>query len=194
MNQFDKEYWSSRYKNNETGWDLGEVSAPLKAYIDQLEDKNISILIPGAGNSYEAEYLFGKGFKNVTVIDIAEQPLLNIRERMPDFPSTQLIHQDFFEHTTQYDLILEQTFCCALDPHLRPKYAGQVHQLLKPEGKLVGVYFTDPLNAQTPPFGAPKDEYVQLFSDKFKILTMEPCYNSIKPRAGRELFMILEKL
>jgi len=56
-------YWENRYQNQQTGWDIGEISSPLKAYIDQLEDKSIKILIPGAGNAYEAEYLFLNGFK-----------------------------------------------------------------------------------------------------------------------------------
>jgi hypothetical protein len=52
----DQEYWDTQYISNTTGWDLGEVSPPIKSYIDTIEDKNISILIPGCGNSYEAEY------------------------------------------------------------------------------------------------------------------------------------------
>ena len=43
----DAEFWENRYRNQETGWDLGTVSPPLKAYIDQLEDKDVAILIPG---------------------------------------------------------------------------------------------------------------------------------------------------
>ena len=50
-------YWQTRYLNAETGWDLGKVSPPLQAYIDQLSSQNLKILIPGAGNAYEAEYL-----------------------------------------------------------------------------------------------------------------------------------------
>ena len=61
-------YWSKRYQNNETAWDIGAPSTPLKEYIDQLENKNIKILIPGCGNAYEAQYLFENGFKNVFVI------------------------------------------------------------------------------------------------------------------------------
>lgn len=67
----DQEYWNKQYTSNTTGWDLGKVSPPIKEYIDTLEDKNTSILIPGCGNTYEAEYLLEKGFTNVTVIDIA---------------------------------------------------------------------------------------------------------------------------
>ena len=59
---FSNEFWTQRYEQNQTGWDIGEISRPLKEYIDQLEDKNLKILIPGAGNAYEAEYLFKQGF------------------------------------------------------------------------------------------------------------------------------------
>ena len=65
------DYWNERYKKEETGWDIGFVSTPLKTYIDQLNRKDIRILIPGGGNSYDAAYLLEKGFANITVIDIA---------------------------------------------------------------------------------------------------------------------------
>lgn len=34
--------------------------APLKVYFDQLTNKDLKILIPGGGNSHEAEYLLKK--------------------------------------------------------------------------------------------------------------------------------------
>ena len=109
--QLDSEYWNDRYLNNEFGWDIGYVSTPLKNYIDVLTDKNLKILIPGAGNSYEAEYLFNLGFKNVYLCDYAEEPLKNFLERVPNFPKNQLLQVDFFElEGHKFDLILEQTF------------------------------------------------------------------------------------
>ena len=36
-------------------------------------------------------------------------------------------------------------------------------------------------------------EYIQLFYAKFEITVFEKCYNSIKPRQGREFFFIFEK-
>ncbi len=193
MNQFNKNFWTASYQNNETGWDLGAPSTPLKGYIDQLTNKNLNILIPGAGNAYEAEYLFNKGFKNITVIDISSEPLKNIQKRVPDFPKKNLIHSDFFNHDKQYELIIEQTFFCALHPSLRNNYMEQMHKLLKGKGKLVGVIFTDPLNTETPPFAATREEYINFFNPKFKFKVFENCYNSIKPRVGRELFINLEK-
>lgn len=192
MNYYEA-FWNHKYLSGETGWDIGQVSTPIKEYIDQLSDKNLKILIPGGGNSYEAEYLFENGFNNVFVVDISSIPLKNLAERILSFPKENLLHADFFELEDTFDLILEQTFFCALDPSLREAYTDKMHQLLKPGGKLVGLLFNIPLNDDKPPFGGNKDEYENLFSEKFKIEKMETAYNSIPPRAGNELFFKLRK-
>jgi hypothetical protein len=59
----DAEFWEQRYRSNQTGWDIGASSTPLKAYIESLKDKSLSILIPGCGNAYEAECLIELGFE-----------------------------------------------------------------------------------------------------------------------------------
>lgn len=190
--KLNEAYWSKRYKNKETGWDVGSPSTPLKEYIDQLENKNIKILIPGCGNAYEAQYLFENGFKNVFVIDLSPIPLQNLKERVPDFPDNQLLEGDFFELADQFDLILEQTMFCAIEPRLRMDYARKASELLVEGGKLVGVLFNREFEGG-PPFGGTKVEYLGYFSIQFKNVYLETCYNSIKPRQNSELFMICEK-
>lgn len=69
-----------------------------------------------------------------------------------------------------------------------------MHELLRPNGKLVGLLFNIPLNDDKPPFGGNKDEYVSLFEEKFKIETMETAYNSIPQRVDNELFFKLKKI
>ncbi|UGU15048.1 TPMT family class I SAM-dependent methyltransferase [Sinomicrobium kalidii] len=192
MQNGTKQFWEEKYKSRDTFWDIGHISTPLKAYIDQLEDKNIKILIPGAGNGYEAEYLLHQGFKNVHVLDFALPPLQNFKKRVPGFPEKQLLNQDFFTLDMTFDLILEQTFFCALPPQSRPDYARKMQQLLNPEGKLAGLLFDFPLTEEGPPFGGDREEYFGYFSPYFDIVIMERCYNSIKPREGREFFFILK--
>ncbi|MDX1773517.1 methyltransferase domain-containing protein [Oceanihabitans sediminis] len=191
--ELNEEYWDNRYKTNEIGWDLGQVSPPLKAYFDQFTNKEIKILIPGGGNSYEAEYLHEKGFKNVYVVDVSKTALNNIQNRIPDYPKSHLIHDNFFNLDLTFDLIIEQTFFCALNPSLRPAYAVKTHELLSENGKLVGLLFKVPLNDSHPPFGGSKEEYLNYFQPYFQINTMEESYNSIEARSGKELFMILQK-
>src|SRR5690606_31317501 len=126
--KLDETFWSEKYLSEQTGWDIGYVSTPLKEYIDQLSDTDLKILIPGGGNSYEAEYLYDKGFTNVSVIDISNIPLENLLKRIPSFPKENLLHLNFFELEETYDLILEQTFFCAQDPKFREKYVAKMHQ------------------------------------------------------------------
>jgi thiopurine S-methyltransferase len=192
-NKFDKSYWDLKYKENKTGWDIGNISTPLKEYIDQLKNKKLRILIPGAGNGYEVEYLHHLGFKNVSVLDISEKPLENQKQRIPSFPKENLIHTNFFEHNESYDLILEQTFFCALDPTIRSKYVDKMYDLLAEKGKLVGLLFNFKFTDEGPPFGGNIIEYIQLFYGKFDLKVLEKCYNSIKPRNGHELFFIFTK-
>jgi len=189
----DKSYWENLYNNHKTGWDIGYISTPIKEYIDQLNTKNVDILIPGAGNSYEAEYLHKKGFKNVDIIDIATQPLTNFKKRVPSFPKTHLIQKNFFSHQKTYNLIIEQTFFSSLHPTYREKYVHKMYNLLSHNGKLVGLFFDVEFSKDGPPYGGCLKEYTQLFSSFFTIKVLDKCYNSIKPRFGRELFFIFEK-
>ena len=189
----NKNFWDLRYQNNEIGWDIGYISTPLKKYIDQLTNKNIKILIPGGGNSYEAEYLHNLDFKNVFVLDISPTALTNLKNRVPGFPKNHLIDIDFFKLNNSFDLILEQTFFCALTPKLRDNYVLKMNQLLRPNGKLVGLLFNIPLNKDRPPFGGTKKEYLSYFKTYFKIEIMELSYNSISERTNNELFIKLIK-
>lgn len=188
-----EKFWDNRYQSNETGWDIGRVSRPLQMYIDQLTNKKLKILIPGAGNAYEAEYLWRSGFNNVCVVDLSKAALNNIKSRLPEISSNQLIHGDFFDLDDSFDLILEQTFFCALNPNLRSNYASKIHELLHADGKLVGLLFNDKLNETHPPFGGSKSEYIKYFEPYFELQIIEACYNSIESRKGRELFIKFRK-
>ncbi len=193
----EQSYWSQRYLDGHTGWNIGYPSTPIKTYVDQLDNKDISILIPGAGNAFEAEYLWEKGFRNVDVLDIASHPMENFRQRNPSFPKDQLYTEDFFLHQGQYDLILEQTFFCSLLPTEKNRfaYAEKMAQLLKPAAKLVGVWFDFPLTSDMDkrPFGGDKALYLNYLDPYFSVKTFGRCYNSILPRQGHELFGIFEK-
>lgn len=192
--KLNKEYWEGRYADAHLGWDIGSVSTPLKEYIDQLNNKNLKILVPGAGNGYEVVYLQKCGFKNVYVIDIARQPLEQLKLALPEIQHSHLIHGDFFDlGLKDFDLILEQTFFCALHPQLRKNYVQKMVQLLKPGGKLAGLLFDFPLTDQGPPFGGSLAEYKDLFSPYFTINVLERANNSIPPRKDKELFFIFEK-
>jgi len=190
-------YWSNRYKEGLTGWDIGNPSTPLKEYIDQIENKSLRILIPGAGNAYEAEYLHKQGFTDVSVLDISLLPLSAFKDRVSTFPDDHLIHADFFNFNGEYDLILEQTFFCSFEPSMekRSLYGKQMSTLLKEGGKLVGVWFNHPLVEESNrPYGGNKSEYLSYLRPYFEVKVFEECYNSIPARKKNELFGIFIKM
>jgi SAM-dependent methyltransferase len=186
-------YWNNQYEAKATGWDLGEVSPPLKAYIDQLANKEVRILIPGCGNTYEADYLLKQGFTNITVIDIAPALVDQLKEKYRNNSNIKIILGNFFKHEGKYDLILEQTFFCAINPPLRKDYIAKMNELLAENGKLVGVLFDREFEQQGPPFGGCKCQYEPMFEKYFSFKTFDSCYNSNIKRAGTELFIILVK-
>ena len=191
-NPLNQEYWDTQYKVKATGWDIGSVSGPIKTIVDALENKNSSILIPGCGNSYEAEYLLKQGFTNVTVIDIAPTLVAAISEKFADNENIKVILGDFFELEGKYDLIIEQTFFCALPPTMRQKYVWKMHQLLAENGKIEGVLFNRDFDV-SPPFGGNKAEYEQLFAAAFDLVKLELCQNSIEKRTNTELVIDFQK-
>jgi len=149
-------------------------------------------LIPGCGSGYEAEYLLTQGFQDVTVLDFAPLAVEKMKDYMSEYQTIKIICADFFTHIGEYDLILEQTFFCALNPSLRTRYVEKMSELLKSSGKLVGLLFGVQF-PNNPPFGGSLEEYLDLFSNTFKINLIALCYNSVKPRQGNELFFNFSK-
>ncbi len=188
-----KNYWNDQYIENSTGWDLGEVSPPIKEYIDQLTNKNLRILIPGCGNTHEADYLLAEQFTNITVIDIAPALVEKLKDKYISNPHINIILGDFFEHEGAYDLIIEQTFFCAISPTLREKYVAKMKALLAPNGKLIGLLFDRTFEQEGPPFGGSKSEYIALFENNFNLKYFDKCYNSFIKRKDNELFISLVK-
>ena len=171
---------------------MKQVSPPLKSYIDSLSDKDQAILIPGCGNAYEAKYLLEKGFKKVTLIDLSKVVTDRLKEKYKN-DTIRIMNENFFDHKDKYDLILEQTFFCALNPPLREKYVEKSCELLNNHGKIAGVFFNKSFTETEPPFIASDDEYRKLFQPFFTFLKFENCTNSIAPRMGYEVAFEFEK-
>ncbi len=189
--ELNETYWTQRYFENQTGWDIGYAAPAITHFMDQVKDKSTKILIPGCGNAYEAAYLWKNGFYNVYLLDFSDVPLKKFAEQHPEFPLEQLIHLDFFKLDQSFDVVIEQTFFCALHPSLRIDYVEKMKEIINPGGCLVGLLFNDPLFENRPPFGGNLEEYIQLFKGEFRIIKMETAYNSIPERAGRELFVLM---
>ncbi len=192
MTLLDEQYWSERWKAQQTGWDIG---APAPAIIEFFEKNNYqdkSILIPGCGNAYEALALWNLGYKNITIVEIVKSKVDELKVRFAD-TGIKVIHEDFFNHASKYDIIIEHTFFCALEPMLRNQYAVHMRELLKENGQLVGLLFDRIFEQSGPPFGGDTTSYYNLFSLYFSSVNIVPCNNSIAPRKGSEVWLHCNK-
>lgn len=188
MTSLGTEFWTKSYIESKTGWDIGFPSPPLIEYCKQIP-RETRILIPGGGNAHEWLALRDLGFENTHVLDLSPYPITQLKERFPDDEKLFMVG-DFFSHEEHYDLVLEQTFFCALDPSLRTDYIQKMKEVISDGGALAGVLFRTEFERVGPPFGGNEDEYRSLFSEEFYLETMEPCRNSIPERMGNELFFI----
>jgi len=186
----NKEYWDAKWRQGKSGWDLGHPSPPLMHYIRTSISPDSRILLPGSGRGYEAGTAFREGFSHVYYNDISPYAVQEFRELFPDFPENQILLQDFYSIEEKFDYCLEQTSFCAQPPSRRSEYLYRIKEILHPDGVYAGVFFNVEFPFEGPPFGGTREEYETLFSKYFKIIKMEKCYNSVKPRIGSELFVI----
>ena len=81
--------------------------------------------------------------------------------------------------------------------HRREDYFNMVYKVLKVGGLLFGIFIPldkDIYNKDGPPFGVSIKEVMKLAHNKFKVIENTFSDYSIKPRAGREKLIILEKI
>lgn len=94
------EFWSQRYRDKQIGWDLGQISPPIKEYVDQLTNKELKILIPGCGLGHEGEYLFKAGFHDVHLLDFSIDPLVHFKDKILLFPKHTYMPEIFLSIKT----------------------------------------------------------------------------------------------
>jgi len=190
---WNEDFWNQRWMDKKIGWDVGYATPPITHFMENYPEKEAEILIPGCGNAHEAEFLLKQGFTHITLVDISQVAVDLLNEKFKNNSEITLIHDDFFNLKGAYDLIIEQTFFCALNPQLREEYAKKMYNLLKENGRLIGVLFDVEFKTEGPPFGGSEEEYIDFFQPFFEIEKMELCYNSIGPRDGNELFINMKR-
>ena len=84
-------------------------------------------------------------------------------------------------YTNKFNVIVEHTCFCAIDPKNRINYIKMVYEILKPNGKFVGLLF--PIDKDTsegdPPFAIDLDSTISLISDYLSLILYESPSHSI---------------
>jgi SAM-dependent methyltransferase len=184
--------WDQAYQENFTPWDKGQPAPPLVAWLasNKLSGR---VLVPGCGVGHDVAYLVSLGI-DAYGLDIAPTAVARAKERYPHL-AERFVCADLFTFHGQYDAIVEHTCLCALPPEWRKQYRDAVASLLKPGGRLVGVFFINPEmdpGETGPPFGIAIDELTALFADSFQVLESHVPAAAYPGREGRECLRVLQ--
>jgi SAM-dependent methyltransferase len=178
------EFWDARYVSGETPWDFHGVPAALKAFLKTSHAG--SVLIPGCGSGYEVRAFDEAGWK-VTAIDFSRVAVERARSELGAL-SNRVVQADFFKHdfgSQRFDLIYERTFLCALPPDLWAAYVKRMMQLLRPGGKLAGIFLYGG-QGEPPPYPLTPAKATELFGKNFSLIKTVPVTDSLPLFAGNE--------
>ena len=198
MNEVNhSQFWEDIYLENDTGWDLKGVTPFFDSISNELIQGKVCIL--GCGRGYDAIMFAKKGF-DVTAVDFALTPISELNKLAIEKSVTiATVQNDIFSLVDKFpdtfDYVIEQTCFCAIHPNRRKEYEILVRTILKPGGKLVGLWF--PLDKSQeeggPPFGTTIDEVKSIFNSGWKIEKENFPSQSVEPRKGREKLIIFKK-
>ncbi len=167
------DFWEERYRAERMPWDLGaepiELANALRAELRSVG----RVLIPGCGSGYEVRSFVAAGWE-VSAIDFA--PAAVTRAQRILGPLADRVRQaDFFtsDVTGPYDLIYERTFLCSFPYERWPQYAARMKSLLRPGGRLAGVFFYG-TNPEPPPYPLSPETAQHLFGRYFRLHTDRP--------------------
>ena len=184
----DPKFWEVLYQADTTGWELGRASPPLANYFANTSPAGLRVLVVGCGRGHEARMLASLGAE-VTAIDIAPSAIAQARAiespQTVDFRLADLF--DLRGQLPAFDLIVEHTCFCAIDPARRDEYVAAVADALVPGGTFIGLFFAHGREGG-PPFTTTAKEIRERFGDRFIIDTLATAEGSVISRRGDELF------
>jgi SAM-dependent methyltransferase len=179
-------FWDERFDQRFTPWDQAGVP---QAFLDFAASRAPqSVLIPGCGSAYEAQWLVARGWP-VRAIDFSASAVAAARAQLGT--SSDVVEQaDFFGYAPPFEIdwIYERAFLCALPRDRWNDYAARMAALLRPGALLAGFYFLG-TTPKGPPFGIERDALDALLSPYFELIDEHEVSGSIPVFVGRERWL-----
>jgi SAM-dependent methyltransferase len=195
-------FWEDRYKVRDTAWDLAMAAPPLRRFFSSpaAPVPPARVLVPGCGKGHDALFLAKLGFR-VLAVDFARQALDALRRRRRNLriPAgrCRTMRSDVLHLPPRlagaFDVLVEHTCFCAIDPGRRPAYVTMAAQVLVPGGVLVGLFYPFRPKAPGPPFAVSEEEIRRRFGPHFDIQQFETPPDSVERRRGEERLAVMLK-
>ena len=194
--------WEYLYQHGGDGWELGRTPPPLAEWIERNSPAaGQRTIVLGCGRGHEAQKLARAGAAvgaQVVAVDIAGSAVHFLRAAaVAEGLTAQLavVQADLFtlssddpRHQGAYDLVLEHCCFCAIEPQRRSEYVTAAATLLKPGGRLVGLFYCHDYPGG-PPYATSSAEVHERLGAAFTVTSTTVPDNSIITRAGQELLV-----
>jgi SAM-dependent methyltransferase len=187
------EFWEARWREGQTGWDLGQASPPFEALLEGPDPPAPGRLaVVGCGRGHDALLFARRGFEAIG-FDFAPSAVAAARALAAEQGvAARFEVADFFElprqWAGQFDCVIENSFFTAIAPTRRAEYADVVAALLRPGGELIGL-FRDHDRPDGPPYGTSESELRRLLAGAFEVVAVGPAPRSHERRQGEELLV-----
>ena len=188
------DFWEEIYQAGRAGWDLGGPTPALHRLLESGEIPPGRLIVLGAGRGHDARDFARHGF-TVTAVDFAADAVAAMRELADTAAPTEIVQADIFNLPAEldhaFDVVLEYTCFCAINPARRGEYADVVARLIKPGGTYVALLFPLDQHKGGPPFAVSIDEALALFRKrKFRLRRREIPDDSVWQRRGLEELLV----
>ena len=188
--------WEALYQSGETGWDKGEASPALLAFLAESPLTG-RVLVPGCGRGHDVRAIATAGANEVIGLDLAPSAFAGAES----FPNTRFLVGDLFalssDFMAAFDAIFEHTCYCAIPRARRDDYVRAVTNALKPGGLFLALFYLNPRDDPDPtlgpPFNATLEELDARFAENFTLLRSETPSVAFPGREGREVLRLLQK-
>lgn len=193
-----RDFWEGLYAEGRDRWELGTAAPPLAERLRTAGLTSPSLgapgraIVPGCGRGHEVLLLAELGWDAVG-LDFAEAPLVDARAAAVRRGLTPAFVQgDWFAAAARpgwrggFDLLVEHTCFCAIDPARRDDYVDTAAEVLRPGGRVIGLLWHCGAEGG-PPWDTTPDEMRRQFGRRFTVERLEPAVGSLERRGGEWL-------
>ena len=174
----------SSFENIYAGQPRWEIGRPQKAILDVADRITGSVLDSGCGTGENALFLASRGQK-VTGIDFLAEPISIAKRKAAErgLTVTFLVMDALTlkDWTERFDNVIDSGLFHVFSDDDRRRYVGGLATVLKPNGRLFFICFSDEEPGTQGPRRVSRKEIEDAFADGWAIESIEPSQYEVRP-------------
>jgi SAM-dependent methyltransferase len=189
--------WEDAYQRRETPWEKGKPHPGLVDFLAENGPLVGEIFVPGCGSGQDVRALSTPD-NRVVGVDLAPFAIRKAMARRK-IAREEYSLADLFALPAaldgRFDWVFEHTCFCAIDPARRDEYVATIVRLLRPQGRLLAIFFINPdHDEEGPPYRVSPAELEKYFGGYFSVEREWIPARTHPGREQRELMRVLVRV